>query len=72
MGLSPLLVSEVFDIIQQLKETGTTIFLVEQNAMAALRIADRGYVLETGQVSVSGKGSDLLEDDRVKSAYLGL
>jgi branched-chain amino acid transport system ATP-binding protein len=72
MGLAPLLVAEIFTIVQALKETGTTIFLVEQNAYAALAIADRGYVLETGAVVMSDDGKTLLADERVKEAYLGL
>jgi branched-chain amino acid transport system ATP-binding protein len=72
MGLAPLLVAEIFQAVQELKRQGTTIFLVEQNAMAALAIADRGYVLETGAVVMEGSGADLLKDERVKAAYLGL
>jgi len=72
MGLAPLLVAEIFRAVQDLKRQGTTIFLVEQNATAALAIADRGYVLETGAVVMAGTGAALLADDRVKAAYLGL
>ena len=72
MGLSPLLVSEIFDTIRALKAAGTTIFLVEQNAHAALAIADRGYVLETGRIVLQDSGPALLANDRVKEAYLGL
>ncbi|MBL6958082.1 MAG: ABC transporter ATP-binding protein [Rhodospirillales bacterium] len=72
MGLAPTLVEEIFATIQSLKEQGTTIFLVEQNANAALSIADRGYVLETGRIVLSDSGLALLEDDKVKEAYLGL
>ena len=72
MGLAPLLVAEIFAIIQSLKAAGTTIFLVEQNAAAALAIADRAYVLETGRVVLTGGGADLLADPRVKEAYLGV
>lgn len=72
MGLAPLLVAEIFQAVQALKAQGTTIFLVEQNAYAALAIADRGYVLETGKVVMTGQGGTLLADDRVKEAYLGL
>jgi branched-chain amino acid transport system ATP-binding protein len=72
MGLAPMLVAEIFRIIQGLKQAGTTLFLVEQNAHAALAIADRGYVLETGTVVLSDRGDRLLEDERVKEAYLGL
>ena len=71
MGLSPLLVKEIFSIIQELHESGITILLVEQNAKMALAVADRAYVLETGCISMSGKASALAEDDRVRKAYLG-
>ena len=71
MGLAPILVEQIFKIIQTLHEAGTTILLVEQNAQAALSIADRGYVLETGKIVKSGKASDLLNDDSIKKAYLG-
>lgn len=71
MGLSPLLVSELFDIIKVISEGGTTVLLVEQNAKKALSIADRAYVLETGNITLSGKASDLMNDDSVKKAYLG-
>lgn len=72
MGLSPLLVEQTFRIIQQLSKQGTTIFLVEQNAYLALSIADRGYVMEGGCTTLSGTGRELLEDERVKQAYLGV
>ncbi len=72
MGLSPLLVEQTFNIIKTLSKQGTTIFLVEQNAYMALSIADRGYVMENGCTTLSGKGRELLEDDRVKQAYLAL
>lgn len=71
MGLSPIFVNEIFDIIKSLHESGITILLVEQNAKAALSIADRAYVLETGKVVLKGKASDLLNNDDVKKAYLG-
>lgn len=71
MGLSPILVGEIFSIIKELHDDGITILLVEQNAKAALSIADRAYVLETGGISMSGVASELLEDERVKKAYLG-
>ena len=71
MGLSPLLVKEIFSIIQQLHDSGITILLVEQNAKMALAISDRAYVLETGCIARSGKASELAEDDRVRKAYLG-
>ena len=71
MGLSPILVSEIFDIIEYIREQGTTVLLVEQNAKKALSIADRAYVLETGRIVLSGKASDLINDESVKKAYLG-
>ena len=71
MGLSPLLVSEIFAIIKELQKDGITILLVEQNAKMALSIADRAYVLENGRISMSGDANELLNDDRVKKAYLG-
>ncbi|MGC2855186.1 ABC transporter ATP-binding protein [Novispirillum sp. DQ9] len=72
MGLAPLLVGEIFNIVQMLKEQGTTILLVEQNAYAALAIADRGYVMETGEIVLTDSGENLLADEKVKAAYLGL
>jgi branched-chain amino acid transport system ATP-binding protein len=72
MGLAPQLTDEIFKTVQSLKQSGTTIFLVEQNANAALAIADRGYVLETGAVVLTESGQGLLADERVKEAYLGL
>ncbi|MBR1703274.1 MAG: ABC transporter ATP-binding protein [Lachnospiraceae bacterium] len=71
MGLSPIFVNEIFDIIQQVSKSGTTVLLVEQNAKKALSIADRAYVLETGKIVLEGKASDLLENDAIKKAYLG-
>ena len=71
MGLAPILVQEIFDIIKELNKQGTTILLVEQNASMALSIADRAYVLETGRVTMSGNARDLLHDERVRRAYLG-
>ena len=71
MGLAPILVEQIFDIIKQLHQMGTTILLVEQNARMALSVADRGYVLETGRVTLSGPGKELLADEAVKKAYLG-
>ena len=71
MGLAPILVEQIFDIIQELNRAGTTILLVEQNAQMALSIAHRGYVLETGKVVAPGTGEQLLEDEAVKKAYLG-
>ena len=71
MGLSPLLVSEIFHIIQEINDKGTTILLVEQNAKRALAIADRAYVLETGTITLEGTGEELANDERVQKAYLG-
>ena len=71
MGLAPILVEQVFDIIRELHEAGTTILLVEQNARMALSIADRAYVLETGKISLSGTGMELAESESVRKAYLG-
>ena len=71
MGLSPLFVGEVFKIIEEIKASGTTVLLVEQNAKKALEIADRAYVLETGKIVLSGDAKDLMNDDSVKKAYLG-
>jgi len=71
MGLAPLFVRRIFEIIRQIRESGTTVLLVEQNAAQALRLADRGYVLETGSIVFSAEAATLLADDRVRSAYLG-
>jgi len=71
MGLAPILVEQIFEIIQNLHRAGSTILLVEQNAQAALSIADRGYVLETGKVVTTGSGKELLESPAIKKAYLG-
>ncbi len=71
MGLSPIFVNEIFDIIKQVSAGGTTVLLVEQNAKKALSIADRGYVLETGRIVLEGKAQDLMNDESVKKAYLG-
>ena len=71
MGLAPILVEQVFDIIRELHEAGTTILLVEQNARMALSIADRAYVLETGKISLTGTGRELAERESVRKAYLG-
>ena len=71
MGLSPLYVSTVFDMIRQVNEEGTTVLLVEQNAKKALAIADRAYVLEIGNIAASGTGAELLNDDSIRRAYLG-
>lgn len=71
MGLSPLYVNEIFDIIQEINKSGTTVLLVEQNAKKALSIANRAYVLETGSISLSGDAKELMDNDEVKKAYLG-
>lgn len=71
MGLAPILVDEIFEIIRRINADGVTVLLVEQNAFKALSIADRAYVLETGEIKKSGKSSDLAKDDAVKAAYLG-
>ena len=71
MGLAPILVEQIFDIIRSLHKAGTTILLVEQNAQAALSVADRGYVLETGKVVTTGTGAELLASPIIKTAYLG-
>ena len=71
MGLAPILVEQIFDIIRDLHQAGTTILLVEQNAQAALSVADRGYVLETGRIVTSGTGKELLASPAIKKAYLG-
>lgn len=71
MGLSPIFVNEIFDIIKEVSKSGTTVLLVEQNAKKALSIADRAYVLETGKIVLEGKAKDLLNDDSIRKAYLG-
>ena len=71
MGLSPIFVNEIFDIIEKVNKSGTTVLLVEQNAKKALSIADRAYVLETGNIVLDGKASELLDNDSIKKAYLG-
>ena len=71
MGLAPILVEQIFEIIQSLHQAGTTILLVEQNAQMALQVADRAYVLESGRIAVSGTGKDLIESDSIRKAYLG-
>ncbi len=71
MGLAPILVEQIFDIIRELHAAGTTILLVEQNAQAALSVADRAYVLETGRITISGTGKELMASDAVRKAYLG-
>ena len=71
LGLAPLVVKMIFDIIKTINAEGTTVLLIEQNAKAALEVANYGYVLETGRIILEGKGRDLLADDRVRKAYLG-
>ena len=71
MGLAPILVEQIFEIIQKLHDAGTTILLVEQNAQMALSVADRAYVMETGNITLSGTGRELAESDQVRKAYLG-
>ncbi len=72
LGLAPKLVASVFDIVRRIRERGITVLIVEQNAVQTLQLADRAYVLESGSVTLEGKGSELLDDPRVRSAYLGL
>ena len=71
MGLAPILVDQIFEIIKNLNKAGTTILLVEQNAQMALSVADRAYVIETGRITLSGTGEELAKSEAVKKAYLG-
>jgi branched-chain amino acid transport system ATP-binding protein len=71
MGLAPLIVAQIFDIVREINSTGVTVLLVEQNAAQALALANRGYVLETGEIVLTGTGAELLADDRIRAAYLG-
>ncbi len=71
MGLAPLIVRQIFDIVREINQSGVTVLIVEQNAAQALALADRGYVLETGELVLSGTGDELLADDRIRAAYLG-
>jgi branched-chain amino acid transport system ATP-binding protein len=71
MGLAPLIVKQIFDIVREINQSGVTVLIVEQNAAQALALADRGYVLETGEIVLTGTGRELLADDRVRAAYLG-
>jgi branched-chain amino acid transport system ATP-binding protein len=71
MGLAPLIVQQIFDIVREINSSGVTVLIVEQNASKALALANRGYVLETGEVVLSGTGEELLADDRIRAAYLG-
>jgi branched-chain amino acid transport system ATP-binding protein len=72
LGLSPILVSSIFDIIRKIREEGKTVLIVEQNVRQTLAIADRAYVLETGKITMSGEGKAMLADEHVKAAYLGV
>ena len=71
LGLAPIIIQQIFDIIEQLRKDGVTVFLVEQNANQALKLADRAYVLENGRIVMQGTGADLLVDPKVRDAYLG-
>ena len=71
MGLSPIMVETIFDVVRNLSKNGMTILLVEQNARLALQMADRAYVMESGLITLTGSGSELLQDPRVRTAYLG-
>jgi branched-chain amino acid transport system ATP-binding protein len=71
MGLAPLIVKQIFEIVKEINTEGVTVLLVEQNAAQALGLAGRGYVMETGEIVLTGTGKDLLADDRVRAAYLG-
>ena len=71
MGLAPIFIKEIFNIIQEIQQQGTTVLLIEQNAKMALSIADRGYVIETGKIVLQGTGVELLASEEVKKAYLG-
>jgi branched-chain amino acid transport system ATP-binding protein len=72
MGLAPIIVQQIFDVVSGLKALGVTVLLVEQNAFGALKIADRGYVMETGRITMSGAAADLIADPRIRAAYLGI
>lgn len=72
LGLAPLIVAQIFDIVKQLNKEGVTVLLVEQNARMALQVSHRAYVIETGKITISGRGEDLLNDDAVRRAYLGI
>jgi branched-chain amino acid transport system ATP-binding protein len=71
MGLAPMMVTRIFDVVRDIASRGVTILLVEQNALLALEVSHRGYVMESGQITLSGKSSELLNDSRVREAYLG-
>ena len=72
LGLAPLIVIDIFRVVREISQNGTTVLIVEQNAVQALKLADRGYVLENGRIALSGDGADLLQDERIRAAYLGL
>ena len=72
MGLAPILVAQIFDVVKSMKALGVTVLLVEQNAFGALSVADRGYVMETGRITLSGPAADLIADERIRAAYLGI
>ena len=72
MGLAPILVAQIFEVVSSLKARGVTVLLVEQNAFGALKIADRGYVMETGRITMSGAAEELIADPRIREAYLGI
>ncbi|MCB1403217.1 MAG: ATP-binding cassette domain-containing protein, partial [Rhodobacteraceae bacterium] len=72
MGLAPIIVAQIFDVVKSMKALDVTVLLVEQNAYGALKIADRGYVLETGRVTMSGTAAELIADPRIREAYLGI
>lgn len=72
MGLAPILVAQIFDVVKSMKALGVTVLLVEQNAFGALSVADRGYVMETGHITMSGPASELIADERIRAAYLGI
>jgi len=72
LGLAPLIVADIFQVVKEISQNGTTVLIVEQNAVQTLKMADRGYVLENGHIVLSGAGSELLEDERIRTAYLGL
>ena len=72
MGLAPILVAQIFDVVKSMKALGVTVLLVEQNAFGALSVADRGYVMETGRITMSGPSAELIADERIRAAYLGI
>ncbi|HCD83885.1 MAG TPA: ABC transporter ATP-binding protein [Agrobacterium sp.] len=72
MGLAPILVAQIFDVVKSMKALGVTVLLVEQNAFGALSVADRGYVMETGRITMSGPAADMIADERIRAAYLGI